>query len=348
MSQLTITTKNMINRPVHTTLAAWPLAIIRALKAQDIDPAPLFEQVGLSVAQFKDNPDGRVDVRRMTQFWQLVEQATGNAAFGLEVAKYVQPMHFRALGLLMLTADNLEQAIQKLAQYHAMVSNSANIELHYTPEHIQFAIQPIPSVDISPLAIDSFLATLHQLALQLTSNPKLINKVTLQRSGEPYPERWQNGFGCAVEFKQTHNALWFDRQQVAKSDLMGDKKMAAYNESIVQSYVQDLTDKTVSQHVVHYIFSQLEKSEPTVTGAAQHLKLTERSLRRRLEEEGNQFRGLLQDCKVQLAKQYLKDTQLPITDIALRLGFADHSNFTRAFSKLTGQSPSAFRKKHLL
>ena len=103
----------------HTTLAAWPLAICQALEANGIDPDPLLNSARLNRADFIDQPDGRVDVNLMTQFWQAVEDTTQDPAFALSVSNYVQPMHFRALGLLMLTTQNLESALLKLGQYQS-------------------------------------------------------------------------------------------------------------------------------------------------------------------------------------------------------------------------------------
>lgn len=125
----------------YTTLAAWPLAICRGLEQLGIDPDPLLKQAGLNREDFMSHPDGRVDVRQMTQFWELAKQVSGNEAFGLYVARFVQPMHFRALGLLMLTTDNLEHALIKAGQYSSMVSNSVLICLEQTPDLIGFCIE---------------------------------------------------------------------------------------------------------------------------------------------------------------------------------------------------------------
>lgn len=97
-----------------TTIAAWPLALQQALQQQGIDPAPLFQQADIDTGQLQHNPDGRVSVERMTQLWHLSETATANPAFGLIVGQCSQPLHFRALGLMMMACDTLLQALEKL------------------------------------------------------------------------------------------------------------------------------------------------------------------------------------------------------------------------------------------
>ncbi len=54
----------------------------------------------------------------------------------------------------------------------------------------------------------------------------------------------------------------------------------------------------------------------------------------------------LQSCRIANAKQMLAETDFSIWDIVEKCGFSDNSNFSRTFKKLTGLSPSDFRKKY--
>ena len=333
----------MNSNPKYTTLAAWPLAICQALDAQNIDPDPLLKAAQLNRKDFVDQPDGRVDVSLMTQFWHLVKEATGDEAFGLSVPKYVQPMHFRALGLLMLTTDTLENALLKLGRYSALVSNSVTIRLEQSPELLGFCIDPIPGVDISVMAVDSFYGTLVGFAAQLGADANSIEHLQLMRSEPKNPKKWESYFQAPVTFNAEQNCLWVKRSGLKSLAVMGDEKLAAYNESVVQKYVAQLETESISHKVKHLILAQLEKSEPSLTEIANQLNIAERSLRRKLQEDGANYRDLLQQCRMELAEHYLQNTELSITDIALRIGFADTSNFSRAFARWYNKSPSQFR-----
>lgn len=54
----------------------------------------------------------------------------------------------------------------------------------------------------------------------------------------------------------------------------------------------------------------------------------------------------LQSCRMANAKQMLVETECSIGEIVEKCGFSDNSNFSRTFKKLTGLSPSDFRKKY--
>src|SRR3546814_16217882 len=70
------------------------------------------------------------------------------------------------------------------------------------------------------------------------------------------------------------------------------------------------------------------------------LHMTERTLLRRLKEEGTTFSDVLDRVRLQLAFQYLKRSDLVIRDIAYMLGFSDEGTFSRAFKRWTGRRPS--------
>ncbi|MBK1873588.1 AraC family transcriptional regulator [Marinobacter sp. 1-3A] len=335
----------MTKKATYTTLAAWPLAICQALEARGIPPGPLLAAAQLNREEFVSHPEGRLDVRLMTRFWEVVLEATGDEAFGLSVAQYVQPMNFRALGLLMHTAGNLEQAFLKLGQYSALVSNSASIRIEQTPQNLVFCIDPIPGVTISTMAIDSFLATLTRFADQLGAARPFVDKVEFLQPSPRRPEAWSRFFGAPVAFGAAQNAVWLNRLQLKRAEVMGDLQMSAYSESLVQSYVGGLGDVPLTHQVKQLLNAQLEKSEPNISVIAQRLNLTERSLRRRLKDENTTYRDLVQQCRMELAEHYLTHTSLSITDIALRVGFTDTGNFSRAFTRHFGKTPSGFRNK---
>jgi AraC-like DNA-binding protein len=71
--------------------------------------------------------------------------------------------------------------------------------------------------------------------------------------------------------------------------------------------------------------------------------MSERTLRRHLEAEGTAYRTLIDEVRLELARSYLTTSQLPVTEIAGLLGYEDPANFRRAFRRLQGQAPAAYR-----
>lgn len=69
-----------------------------------------------------------------------------------------------------------------------------------------------------------------------------------------------------------------------------------------------------------------------------------RSLQRKLQQSGTSFRQLLDQTREELARQYICDRGADLTEIAFLLGFSEHSAFSRAFKRWTGQTPSDMRR----
>lgn len=337
---------DMSTSPKYTTLAAWPLAICQALEAKGIDPLPLLKRADLKRSDFINQPDGRVDVNLMTRFWQAVEDTTQDPAFALTVSDYVQPMHFRALGLLMLTTENLESALLKLGQYSELISNSVTTRTITTDTLIGLCIDPIPAVTIHPMSVDSFFATLLSFSKQLGAAASPIDHVELLRKQPNMPEHWQIRFDAKIQFNADKNCLWFKRKNLSKPGVMGDEKLAAFNEGVVKEYISNMNSTLIRLKVKSLVISLLENGEPNIQTIAHELHMSERSLRRRLKEEDTHYRDILNEARMELAHHYLVNTQLPVTDISLRLAFTDTSNFSRAFARYYALSPSQYRAQN--
>lgn len=89
---------------------------------------------------------------------------------------------------------------------------------------------------------------------------------------------------------------------------------------------------------------------PDLDAVAQDLHLSPRTLRYRLNQEHICFRDLVEAERMRRAEQLLRDTSLPLGMVADKAGYTEHSNFTRAFRRVNGETPLAYRSRcqHLL
>ncbi|TFZ55089.1 AraC family transcriptional regulator, partial [Methylorubrum sp. Q1] len=84
-------------------------------------------------------------------------------------------------------------------------------------------------------------------------------------------------------------------------------------------------------------------SRSRISRIAQTLGTSQRTLSRRLTEEGLSFESVLEEMRRDLALRYLRDTRLSISRIAWLLGFREATAFTHAFRRWTGRSPTEAR-----
>src|SRR5690606_7319506 len=88
----------------------------------------------------------------------------------------------------------------------------------------------------------------------------------------------------------------------------------------------------------------LDGHYPDIARMAQWLRMSERTLKRRLQDEGCTFRSLLESVRRQDSERLLANPQLAIKEVAQTVGYADPANFARAFAKWTGVSPREWRR----
>jgi AraC-like DNA-binding protein len=81
-----------------------------------------------------------------------------------------------------------------------------------------------------------------------------------------------------------------------------------------------------------------------VADAARAMRMSARTLQRRLEQEQTRFSEVLDRARLAEARRLLADPSVTLTDAAFRLGFADLATFSRAFKRWTGVPPGQWRR----
>src|SRR5262249_45974404 len=87
----------------------------------------------------------------------------------------------------------------------------------------------------------------------------------------------------------------------------------------------------------------LEDGQPDLPAIANALKMSTRTLQRRLEAEGTSFQELVDAVRQELARVYVADPKYALGEVAYLLGFSEITAFTRAFKRWTGTTPSRWR-----
>jgi AraC-like DNA-binding protein len=88
----------------------------------------------------------------------------------------------------------------------------------------------------------------------------------------------------------------------------------------------------------------IREGNPTLPKLARQLGLSVRSLQRRLAACQTTFRDVLDEVRISVAKRYMRETNLPLTRVALIVGYADLTGFSHAFNRTCGYSPRKWRK----
>lgn len=91
----------------------------------------------------------------------------------------------------------------------------------------------------------------------------------------------------------------------------------------------------------------MARGEANADAACRSLKLSRRTLQRRLKAERTSFQKVLQEARRELAVRYLSDARLKALEVAMLLGYSNFSSFTTAFKSWYDMPPAKYRQKIL-
>ncbi len=104
-----------------------------------------------------------------------------------------------------------------------------------------------------------------------------------------------------------------------------------------------MTRSVSIESVSKVIAALLAHGYPKLDRAARALGASPRSLQRRLAEAGLSYSELVEQCRLDAAREMLEESNIRVSEIATRLGYADPSSFSRFFARSTGMAPRAYR-----
>jgi AraC-like DNA-binding protein len=145
-----------------------------------------------------------------------------------------------------------------------------------------------------------------------------------------------------VSFDQDINAIDFARALCEERLPAGNAELARQNDEVALRYLSRLQAASLSLRVQQALLKALPDGAPGKQQVARSLGMSARNLQRHLAAEGTSFKELLNDARISLARSYVAEGRLSVTEIAFLLGFADTSTFSRAFRRWTGKSPREY------
>lgn len=111
-------------------------------------------------------------------------------------------------------------------------------------------------------------------------------------------------------------------------------------EALIESLSRAKSTTTLVQRVIEV---ELGRGRPTADRVARVLRMSRRTMSRRLEQEGTDFSAELDQVRRDLALKYVQDPAVQLVEVAFLSGFSHVESFHRAFKRWTGMSPLEYR-----
>jgi AraC-like DNA-binding protein len=332
-----------MNRTSQTTSAAWVAGIVRMLESQGIDVPALFAELEMDIDTL-GQVDARFPTESVSALWQRAALRSGNPGIGLCAPRTAQLASFEVLGYAMMSCPNLLAGLERLVRYLRIVSEAAQLRLGQAGGESRLDLmlyggeQPVPSqrYEFDLLIFIGFCRWLSGREI----HPRCVELAQPAPADlRPYAEAFQ----CPLRFDAPGYCVLFDSADLLRPLPTSNPMLAELHDRLLGEGLERLGDTRITHRAREEITRRLPEGEPRREDVAGALCLSERTLQRRLQDEGTSFQQLLDGTRRELAQQYLKQRKASLAQIAYLLGFSDQSIFHRACKRWFNASPGKYR-----
>ena len=280
--------------------------------------------------------------------WQAYADLIDNTAKGIiKLATVFETAHYPPSVLATYHARDYRDALNRMARYKQMCPPE-NLRITEKGDHCTIELewsnteQPGP-----PMLVGITLAFLLELGRRGTGQPLTARSVEFSHSMDDV-QALEDYFGCPVRIGAN-----CDRLTLHRKDL--DCPFVSYNAELLeiltpvldQSLGEKQRSRSITEMVKWIIKHSLTGGRPDIQTIAREIGMSDRTLQRRLADEGTSFKNLLTQTRHEQAREYLKDSSLDIKEVAFLVGYEDQNSFYRAFQLWEGGTPSNWRTEHL-
>jgi AraC-like DNA-binding protein len=327
-----------------TTISSVAQLIAEVLQTHyNVDPIPLLEEAGLDPALL-NVPGTRYPRENIMNLWKIAARTTVDPCIGLTVGLKVRTTSFHALSCSWLASQTLLEALQRLARYHRIIATvPLEIEINEKEDSYELEVRyPNPKFPGPPIALDSFMGSIIGLCRTATNSHFHPLKVSLGHGDNDRASEYIKGFECPVDFMADKNAFYFDKESLLAHLPGNNPDIAKATDKVAEHYLEMLDPNQVTTKVRKLLINLLPTGEANQQIIASRLAKSVSTLQRQLRDEGTSFRTIQDETRQRLAEDYVQDGEYSLSEIAYLLGFTDQSNFSRAFRRWNGTSPSGF------
>jgi len=325
------------------------LAIPPLLAEMGFDPEQLIAEAGLDRALFED-PDNAIPFTDLGRFVAICTERTGCPHFGLLACRNASLDILGLVGELARHSPNVGTALRNIILYLHLHDRGAIPILSVCGDcaMLGYSIHQ-PDVPGTEQIYDGAIANAFNILKALAGPHWEPIEVLLYRSLPVDCEPYRQFFRTRVTFGAEHSAVVF-----AASWL--DHPLRGADAQIRRRIMREIADLEASgegdlvtqlRRVLRRLLVQgASQGETGAKQVADLFSIHRRTLNRRLRVEGTSFKALIDETRYDIARQLLRDTRLPITEIATVLDYSQCSAFVRAFRRWSGASPSGWRAEH--
>lgn len=322
-----------------------PEALWKGLKGVGISRADVVRRTQLPITAIRDGAS--ISTAQFCGLWSSLVDISNDPAIGLRIATGLEGGAMPASFFAAYHARDFRDALQRVARFKRLCApEEVLLQEHGLRCEIVVNWLHAEERNVPSALVDATLASLFELGKRGTAQGLTAVAVELMHP-ESSRALYESYYGCKVRFAAKRNCL-----TLRCSDL--DKSFVSYNAELLDILLPELDRRlqqqalsaSLAEQIRWVLRRRLTAGRPDVRSVATELAMSERSLQRKLTDEGLTFQGLLGDTRHQLALEYLADPTLSLMEVAYMLGYEDQNSFFRAFRQWENSTPASWRERN--
>lgn len=331
-------------------LPVYAAHLVAILEAAGVPAARTLAGTSLSAADLVADPDSGGEPARISLAQQHRVYTNAVACYpgrdlGIRLGRRQRISDHGVLGFAMQSSRDLGDALRIASRFHTITGTLLDFELRRSDEHLTIAMREMEPLGAAyPVAVEEMLTVLARQLLSQTTPATRAAAVTLTYApGDAHA--LEALLGCAPEPGAPHTSVSLRLEDLRRPFLLSDAETAALCEARCAALLARLGGESETVAKVRRVLVEHAREAHTLERVAASLHVSPRTLRRRLAAAGTSFREVRGDVNRSLALDYLTHSSLGVDEIAELLGYAETTNFYRAFARWTGRTPAAVRRE---
>lgn len=322
-------------------------ALLEALASRGQNPSDVLAKVGLRLPDLASG----ANVLPLATFTSILEVAAcdrGDETFGLELGRVFSHRGLGPIAGLFMTSRTVGEALDKFTRYFPSLQGNTRSCLSVSDgvARLSYSIAD-PTVRFRTQDANFTMAIEYRMLSRLLGANRRIAHVDFEHTPCEDIELYRAHFHCPVRFARSENAIVFPSHYLSIPITDGDVSLNVQIETELQAQTRTEERKIdLLSGLETWLTAALARSiNVDIEYAASDFGMSLRSFQRRLAEVGVNFAEVRNRIRVQIGKCILAETSIPITSIALQLGYSETSAFSRGFKLQAGETPQEFRSR---
>jgi AraC-like DNA-binding protein len=312
-------------------------------RAGGLDPVRMLLDAGLSPNVLRE-PDLMIPVERVGQLLQASATLSGNESFGLCMAESRLLSNLGAVGMLIRDQTTLRDSLAVLVRYQVLLNGSLSLMIEESAGVVVLREQLKAGNPQQPTRqrIEPALGVMLLLMRQFLGADWQPRRVCFEHPAPRDASVHHRVFGPCVEFGSDFNCIVCAKTDLDARNPSADPAMARYAQQLLDASVEPQRP-TMLEDVRRTILLLLPSGRCTIEQVAEHLGVACRTVQRRLAEQGQDFSSMVNEIRKELATRHVIESDRPLTEVAMLLGFSAPSALSRWYQAQFGCSAKESR-----